>query len=424
DRGPGHRRRVARGGPAAGSFGRGGGGRRCRGGTGRPHGRAPEAERRRPGTPSMSDRMRARPEGRRDASLLTADDLHLFNEGNHFHLYRKLGSHLVEHDGQDGVQFAVWAPSAEAVHLVGDFNDWKQGADILRPRGDSGIWEGFVPAAGKGDRYKYHIRSTRAGYRVDKADPFAFRQEAPPGNASIVWDLDFEWGDASWMSSRGPKISADAPLTIYEMHLGSWRRGDGDRMLTYRELAPRLIEYLRRTGFTHVQFLPVREHPFYGSWGYQVPGYFAPTSRYGTPQDFMYLVDQLHREGFGVILDWVPSHFPNDEHGLAYFDGTHLYEHSDPREGFHPEWKSHVFNYGRHEVRSFLVSSALYWLDRYHADGLRVDAVASMLYRDYGREEGEWIPNVHGGRENLEAIHVLRRLNEAVYGEFPDVATI
>ncbi|MEX2466782.1 MAG: 1,4-alpha-glucan branching protein GlgB [Gemmatimonadota bacterium] len=361
---------------------------------------------------------------RSDFSLLTDDDVHLFNEGKHFQLHRKLGSHLVEHDGVCGVAFAVWAPSAEAVHVIGDFNDWEVDAHPLRARGNSGIWEGFLPSGEKGDHYKYHIRAQHGGYRVDKADPFGVRHEPPPGNASVVWDLDYEWSDQAWMEKRGESVAPDAPMSIYEVHLGSWRRGDDNQMLGYRELAHLLAEHLHRTNFTHVQLLPVMEHPFYGSWGYQTTGYFAPTARYGSPQDLMYLVDYLHREGFGVLLDWVPSHFPNDEHGLAFFDGTHLYEHSDPREGFHPEWKSHIFNYGRHEIRSFLISSAFYWLDKYHADGLRVDAVASMLYRDYGRQEGEWIPNEHGGRENLEAIHFLRELNQEVYASFPDTTTI
>ena len=289
----------------------------------------------------------------------------------------------------------------------------------------SDLWSGFVPGVKKGDRYKYVIESQQKGYTVEKADPFAAMAETPPKTASIVWGLDYEWGDGEWMAGRGARQGLGSPMAIYEVHLGSWARpGDGDgEFLGYREIAPRLAEYVKETGFTHVEFLPIMEHPFYGSWGYQTTGYFAPTSRYGTPQDFMALIDSLHREGIGVILDWVPSHFPADEHGLGYFDGTHLYEHSDPRQGHHPEWKSSIFNYGRNEVKSFLISSALFWLDKYHADGLRVDAVASMLYLDYSRKDGEWIPNRFGGRENLEAIDFLRRLNAEVYAAHPDVQT-
>jgi len=310
------------------------------------------------------------------------------------------------------------------VNVVGDWNGWNKHQDALAPRGKSGIWEGFVKGIGKGTKYKFHIEG-QGGYRVDKADPLALHAETPPRTASVVWDLDYKWGDAKWMEERGPRSALDAPISIYEMHIGSWRRRpeEGNRPLNYRELADPLSEYLKRLGFTHVEFLPVMEHPFYGSWGYQTTGYFAPTSRYGTPQDFMYLIDRLHQAGIGVILDWVPSHFPSDEVGLANFDGTALYEHADPRQGFHPDWKSFIFNYGRHEVRSFLLSSGMFWLDRYHADGLRVDAVASMLYLDYSRKAGEWIPNVHGGRENLEAISFLQRLNTEVFGRQPGVQT-
>src|SRR6267378_52201 len=335
-------------------------------------------------------------------SLLSDDDLHLFNEGSHLRLYEHLGAHLKP----GGTQFAVWAPNAKMVNVVGDWNGWNKHQDALAPRGKSGIWEGFVKGIGKGTKYKFHIEG-QGGYRVDKADPLAIHTETPPRTASVVWDLDYKWGDSKWMEERGPRSALDAPISIYEMHIGSWRRRpeEGNRPLNYRELAEPLCDYLKRLGFTHVEFLPVMEHPFYGSWGYQTTGYFAPTSRYGTPQDFMYLIDRLHQAGIGVILDWVPSHFPSDEMGLANFDGTALYEHADPRQGFHPDWKSFIFNYGRHEVRSFLLSSGMFWLDRYHADGLRVDAVASMLYLDYSRKAGEWIPNVHGGRENLEAFH-------------------
>jgi 1,4-alpha-glucan branching enzyme len=352
---------------------------------------------------------------------LTDLDLHLFNEGTHTRLGDKLGAHLAG----GGCWFAVWAPSAKKVHVMGDFNAWSRTKHALKPRGSSGVWEGFVPGVGKGALYKYLIHA-QDGAKLEKADPCGFRHEEPPRTASVVWDLDYAWRDGEWMAGRAKRAGLDAPMSVYELHLGSWMRvpEEGDRPLTYRELAPKLIEHVTRLGFTHVELLPVMEHPFYGSWGYQTTGYFAPTSRYGTPQDFMYLVDELHRAGVGVILDWVPSHFPNDGHGLAQFDGTHLYEHADPRQGFHPDWKSAIFNYGRDEVRGFLISNALFWLDKYHADGLRVDAVASMLYLDYSRKEGEWIPNRHGGRENLEAIHFLKKLNEEVYKAFPDVQTV
>ncbi|HEX4216633.1 MAG TPA: 1,4-alpha-glucan branching protein GlgB [Candidatus Dormibacteraeota bacterium] len=355
-------------------------------------------------------------------SLLSEDDLYLFNQGNHFRLYDKLGAH----PGERGTQFAVWAPNAESVSLVGEHNGWRPGADALQERGSSGIWEGFVPGLGQGAAYKYHIRSRTDGYEVDKSDPFAFTAEIAPRTASRVWDLGYEWHDEEWMRSRVRHNGPKAPWSIYEMHVGSWMRvpEDGNRSLYYWELSGRLADYLERTGFTHVELLPVMEHPFYGSWGYQTTGFFAPTSRYGTPQDFMELIDSLHRRGIGVILDWVPSHFPTDQHGLGYFDGTHLYEHADPRRGFHPEWTSFIFNSGRNEVAAFLISSALFWLDRYHADGLRVDGVASILYRDYARKDGEWEANEHGGNENLEAIDFLRRLNTEVYKGFPDVQTV
>jgi len=363
---------------------------------------------------------------RYDFSLLSDYDLHLFNEGSHNSLYEKLGAHPASVDGQRGTYFAVWAPNAHSVSVIGDFNGWNKASHPLQPRGSSGIREGFIPELGPGTVYKYHIASRYQGYRVDKADPFALENELPPRTASIVWDMAYDWGDADWISSRKRHNAFNRPISIYEMHLGSWMRvwEEGNRWLTYRELAPKLAEYCNRLGFTHVEFMPVMEHPFYGSWGYQVTGFFAPTSRYGTPQDFMYLVDHLHQQGVGVILDWVPSHFPTDAHGLAYFDGTHLYEHSDRRQGFHPEWSSYIFNYGRNEVRSFLLSSGLFWLDRYHADGLRVDAVASMLYLDYARQHGEWIPNKYGGNENLDAITFLQKLNADVYGRDPDVQTV
>ena len=361
-----------------------------------------------------------------DMTLFSKDDLYLFNEGTHFHLYEKLGAHRMTVDGQEGMYFAVWAPDARHVSVVGDFNRWDKGSHPLRPRGRSGIWEGFIPGVGKGALYKYHIVSRYKGYRVDKTDPFAFYDEVSPKTASVVWDLDYGWGDQDWMARRGGHNALSAPIAVYEAHLGSWMRvaEDGDRSLSYREMAPKLADYVKRMGFTHVEFLPVMEHPFYGSWGYQVTGYFAPTSRYGTPQDLMYLVDYLHQQGIGVILDWVPSHFPTDEHGPGFFDGTHLYEHAYPQKGLHPDWDSFIFNYGRNEVRSFLLSNALFWLDKYHADGLRVDAVASMLYLDYSRKEGEWMPNEYGGRENLEAIEFLRRFNTEVYKHHPDAQTI
>lgn len=361
----------------------------------------------------------------RVASLLGEHDYYLFGEGTHNRLYRKLGAHPDGDGEQGGVFFSVWAPNAQQVSVMGSFNGWDGSRHPLSPCGDSGIWETFVPAAHKGDLYKFRILA-RSGAVLEKSDPFAIFTEIAPRTASIVWDLDYAWQDGEWMANRHDRNSGGAPYSIYECHLGSWMRNaaDGYRSLSYRELAPRLVEHLRQTGFTHVEFLPIMEHPFFGSWGYQTTGYFAPSSRFGTPQDLMYLIDCLHQNGIGVILDWVPSHFPNDPHGLAEFDGTHLYEHSDPRQGYHPDWSTYVYNYGRHEVRSFLLSSALFWLEHYHVDGIRVDAVASMLYLDYSRKEGEWVPNRYGGRENLEAISFLRRLNQDVYGEYPDVQTM
>ena len=358
--------------------------------------------------------------------LLTEHDVYLFREGNHFRAYQKLGAHAAVQDERGGTAFRVWAPNARAVSVIGDFNGWDDAADPLAPRTDlSGIWEGFVAGVGPGALYKYRILS-QAGERFDKSDPYALRTEAPPRTATVVWDLDYQWTDSHWMQQRAQFNALDAPMSIYEVHLGSWRRvpEEGNRHLTYRELAHQLADYVGHMGFTHVELLPVMEHPFYGSWGYQVTGFFAPTARYGTPQDFMYLVDHLHQRGIGVILDWVPSHFPSDGHGLAYFDGTYLYEHADPRQGWHPEWGSYIFNCGRAEVRDFLASSGMFWLDRYHADALRVDAVASMLYLDYARRPGEWIPNRHGGHENLEAIEFLRAFNEAVYRDHADAQTI
>jgi 1,4-alpha-glucan branching enzyme len=350
---------------------------------------------------------------------LTADDLYLFAEGTHGRLASKLGAHL----RPDGTSFAVWAPNAERVSVIGDFNGWDPGSDPLEPVASSGIWSGRVEGSHEGQTYKFHIRSRFAGYRVDKADPFAFRTETPPKTGSIVWDLTYDWGDAEWLGARAERNGLSTPMSIYEVHLGSWRRGPEEGWLSYRDVAPQLAEHALDLGFTHVELLPIMEHPFYGSWGYQTTGYFAPTGRFGTPQDLMFLIDHLHQRGLGVILDWVPSHFPSDEHGLAYFDGTHLYEHADPRRGYHPDWHTLIFNYGRNEVRSFLLSSADHWLRTYHADGLRVDAVASMLYLDYSRKAGEWLPNVHGGRENLEAASFIRRLNEDVYREHPGTQT-
>src|SRR5947209_9754701 len=363
---------------------------------------------------------------RTDVSLLTDQDLYLFNEGNHYRVDEKLGRDVITAGGEPGTCFSVWAPNAREVSVVGSFNEWDHRSHALHARGKSGIWEGFVPGVAKGRLYKFHIRSHHHGHVGDKADPFGFFHEKPPRTASVVWDLAYDWADQDWMQKRAAKESLQAPISIYELHLGSWMRvpEEHNRPLSYRELAPRLAEYVQRLGFTHVEFLPVMEHPFYGSWGYQVTGFFAPTRRYGTPQDFMYLIDTLHQHGIGVILDWVPSHFPNDAHGLGFFDGTHLYEHADPRQGVHPDWHTYVFNYGRTEVQSFLLSGALFWLDVYHADSLRVDAVASMLYLDYSRQPGTWIPNVQGGRENLEAIAFLRHFNQTVYQQHPDVHPI
>jgi len=356
---------------------------------------------------------------------LGEQDLHLFHEGTHLRAYRKLGAHPTVRGGTAGVSFAVWAPNAAAVSVIGDWNGWQKGRDLLQPVGAAGLWQGFAAGVQPGARYKYHLESRLHGYAVDKADPFGAYHELPPRTGSIVWDLDYAWGDAGWMGGRWKRNALDAPISIYEVHLGSWRRSPDapQAFLGYRDLAPMLADHCQDMGFTHVELMPVMEHPFYASWGYQCTGFFAPTSRYGTPQDFMAFVDHLHQRGIGVILDWVPAHFPADEHGLVYFDGTHLFEHADRRQGRHPDWGSEIFNYGRHEVRSFLLSSAMCWLDRYHIDGLRVDAVASMLYLDYSRKPGEWIANVYGGRENLEAISLLKRLNEEVYREYPDVQT-
>ncbi|HUB01232.1 MAG TPA: 1,4-alpha-glucan branching protein GlgB [Terriglobales bacterium] len=362
---------------------------------------------------------------RYDVSLLTPEDCYLFNEGSHYRLYDKMGAHLLDSQGTPGAVFSVWAPNARRVTVIGSFNNWNPTSHQLQPRASSGIWEGFIPGVTKGSLYKFHIDSHQHGYRTERADPIALFDEKPPRTASVVWDLNYDWNDSSYMATRGAANTTHAPISIYEVHLGSWMRvpEEHNRPLSYREIAPKLAAHVNRLGFTHVEFLPIMEHPFYGSWGYQTTGYFAPTARYGNPQDFMYLVDYLHQHNIAVILDWVPSHFPSDGHGLAFFDGTHLFEHADSRQGFHPDWKTHIFNYGRAEVRSFLMSSAMFWLDKYHVDGLRVDAVASMLYLDYSRNPGEWIPNKYGGRENLEAIDFLRRFNLEAYKEHPDIQT-
>jgi 1,4-alpha-glucan branching enzyme len=361
-----------------------------------------------------------------DFTLLSDHDIYLFNEGSHFRLYEKLGAHTARINNVEGTYFAVWAPDAERVSVLGNFNNWNDSSHLLSPRGSSGIWEGFFPGIGKGELYKYHVRSRFKGYRVNKTDPFAIFNEIPPKTASIVWDLNYGWNDREWLEHRGERNGLDKPMAIYEIHLGSWRRRpeDGNRSLSYRELADELPRYVNHLGFTHVEFLPIMDHPFFGSWGYQTTGYFAPSGNYGTPQDLMALIDALHQHGIGVIFDWVPSHFPTDEHGLGFFDGTHLFEHADARQGMHQEWKSFIFNYGRNEIRSFLISSALFWLEKYHGDGLRVDAVASMLYLDYARKAGEWVPNEYGGRENIGAIGFLRRFNEEVYKSFPSAQTI
>ena len=350
-------------------------------------------------------------------------DAYLFREGTHTRLHDKLGGRVLP-EGL-GANFSVWAPNADYVSVIGDWNGWKPDAHPLFKRPDhTGIWSGEFAAAQRGHMYKFHVVGPHGRYRADKADPYALCSEPPPRTGSRLWTLEYEWSDAEWMNHRRRQANApDAPQAIYEVHAGSWRRPEG-LLPNYRWLAQELARYVLDMGFTHVELMPLTEHPFYGSWGYQTTGYFAPTSRYGEPQDLMYLVDYLHSQGIGVILDWVPSHFPTDEHGLQYFDGTHLYEHADPRQGFHPDWNSSIFNYGRHEVRSFLLSSAMFWLDRYHIDGLRVDAVASMLYLDYGRKAGEWIPNRHGGRENLEAVEFLHMLNEAVHRDHPGAIVI
>ena len=355
--------------------------------------------------------------------LLSDFDLHLHGEGTHTETYTMLGAHLVTSLGVAGVRFSVWAPNAESVGLVGDFNEWDTRRHPMRLR-DGGIWELFVPGLGPGTTYKFNVRSRLNGYQQQKADPYAFASEVPPKSASVVADLStYEWNDAAWLARRAAAKPLEEPMSVYEVHLGSWLRGPHNSSLSYRELASALVEYVQRLGYTHVEFLPVMEHPFAGSWGYQVISYFAPTARFGTPQDFMFLVDSLHQAGIGVLVDWVPAHFPKDAHGLAFFDGTALYEHADPRKGEQKDWGTLIFNFGRNEVREFLIASALFWLKEYHIDGLRVDAVASMLYLDYSRKAGEWIPNRYGGNENLEAVDFLRRFNELAH-QVPGAVTI
>ncbi len=366
-------------------------------------------------------------EGQQPYSRFSDFDIHLFRSGKHYKLYEKLGSHVVEHHGVKGTYFAVWAPNANFASVIGNFNGWNKTEHPLSARWDgSGIWEAFVPNIGRGEIYKYFLRSNNGGAEFEKADPFALFCEVAPKTASIIWDNWYEWKDDNWMKNRRKHNALNAPMSIYEVHLGSWRKdpANPDGYLTYSQIADALVPYVEEMGFTHVEFMPIMEHPYTPSWGYQITGYFSVASRMGTPQELMDLIDRLHQAGIGVIMDWVPSHFPNDAHGLFRFDGTSLYEHEDPRKGYHPDWKSYIFNYGRNEVKSFLISNALFWLDRYHADGLRVDAVASMLYLDYSRKHGEWIPNEFGGRENLEAVAMFRELNEVVYKEFPDTQTI
>ncbi|MDT8414479.1 MAG: 1,4-alpha-glucan branching protein GlgB [Flavobacteriaceae bacterium] len=359
-------------------------------------------------------------------SLFTDFDISLFKSGKHFRLFEKLGSHIITVDGVKGTYFAVWAPSAKAVSVIGDFNFWVEGQHPLHVRWDSsGIWEGFIPGVGKGNLYKYKIHSNHNDVKTEKADPYARFCEHPPKTASVVWEADYKWKDKAWMGYRKDKNGLDKPYSVYEVHIGSWKKKiEENRSLTYKELADDLVTYVREAGFTHVEFMPVMEHPYEPSWGYQLTGYFAPSSRFGTPEEFKFLVDTFHRNDIGVILDWVPSHFPEDAHGLGFFDGTCLYEHPDPRKGYHQDWKSLIFNYGRNEVRAFLISNAIFWLEQYHIDGLRVDAVASMLYLDYSREDGQWEPNEFGGRENLDAISFIKELNEEIFKNFDDVQTI
>lgn len=377
-------------------------------------------------TPQKTTPTKTKSVKKSNPEWISKDDVYLFNEGNHFKLYEHLGAHITKQGRTKGTHFAVWAPNANYVSVVGNFNGWNKDSHPMSPQDSSGIWVLFIPGVGEGEVYKYHISSAKHHYLVDKADPFAFFAEQPPKTGSIISSLEYSWEDDTWMKGRKEKQTLSSPMSIYEVHLGSWKRvpEDNYRSLNYREMAHDLAQYVSEMGYTHVELLPIMEHPFDPSWGYQCTSYFAPTSRFGKPQDFMYLIDHLHKNGIGVILDWVPSHFPTDQHGLGYFDGTALYEHEDPKQGFHPDWTSNIFNYGRHEVRSFLISSALFWLEKYHIDGIRVDAVASMLYLDYSRKDGEWVPNIYGGNENLEGIYFLRKLNEEVYKAHPDVQMI
>jgi len=358
-------------------------------------------------------------------SLFSDFDIDLFKSGKHFRLYNKLGSHLMELDGVKGTYFAVWAPTAKEVSVIGDFNYWTAGEHSLYVRWDeSGIWEGFIPGVEQGAKYKYRIHSHNNDIITEKADPFARYCEQPPKTASLVWEDSYSWKDKSWMDTRKEYNGLDSPYSVYEVHLGSWKKKNGWESLSYVEASKELVNYVKQMGFTHVEFMPIMEYPYDPSWGYQLTGYFAPTSRFGKPEDFKLLVDKFHQAGIGVILDWVPSHFPEDAHGLGFFDGSHLYEHPDRRKGYHPDWKSLIFNYGRNEVRAFLISNAVFWLDQFHADGLRVDAVASMLYLDYSREDGEWEPNMYGNNENLEAMSFIREMNQEVYASFEGVQTI
>ena len=359
-------------------------------------------------------------------SLFTDFDINLFKAGKHYRLYEKFGSHITTINGIEGTYFAVWAPSAKSVSVIGDFNYWTEGEYELNVRWDeSGIWEGFIPLIGKGTLYKYKITSNNNDIKTEKADPYARRCEHPPKTASVIWDDSYSWKDSKWMKTRKKHNALDAPYSVYEVHLGSWKRQvEEDRFLSYFELADQLVTYVKDMNFTHVELMPVMEYPYDPSWGYQLTGYFAPSSRFGYPEEFKYLVDKLHQNNIGIILDWVPSHFPEDAHGLGFFDGSNLYEHPDPKKGYHQDWKSLIFNYGRNEVKSFLISNAVFWMEQYHADALRVDAVASMLFLDYSREEGEWEPNIYGGRENLEAVAFLKELNEEIYSSFPDTQTI
>ncbi|WP_397447462.1 1,4-alpha-glucan branching protein GlgB [Polaribacter sp. R77954] len=359
-------------------------------------------------------------------SLFTEFDINLFKAGKHYRLYEKFGSHIINVDGEQGTYFAVWAPSAKSVSVVGDFNFWLEGEHKLNVRWDgSGIWEGFIPNVEKGNIYKYKIQSSNNDIITEKADPFARRCEHPPKTASVVWEDEYQWQDKKWMKNRKKNNALNAPFSVYEVHLGSWKKQiEENRFLSYRELAEELVNYVDDMNFTHVEFMPIMEYPYDPSWGYQLTGYFAPTSRFGYPDEFKYLVDKFHEKGIGVLLDWVPSHFPSDDHGLGFFDGSHLYEHPDRRKGYHQDWKSLIFNYGRNEIKAFLISNAIFWLDQFHADGLRVDAVASMLFLDYSRKEGEWEQNMFGGREYLEAIDFIKDMNAEVYASFPDVQTI